>query len=539
MHSTSNNAALSAAAAASYMGFDDVSGETYPSHGSRSTQPIASREAAVSMGSCPGPVPASFDASSPASSQGNGDFASVSLPPAAFNKQGYMQDGEDQSVAQSPWSNVEHAVAVLESTQALSRLLAESILGTTAEAPALVALDVEEHDSKKLGFAALHNLEDELTSIYASKCKQFDGPVGPDLWLDMRNNALFRTRPDEEFPTFAFPPPTNEPISSGRPVRRRKRLARSAGASPSTSSSPYAPSVTSEPSHTGNAVPTAVAPPSRAPHSSNKRSRTSDVDHDLEVGPSQKRTRMNMEDVVVLQAVTTAMETYQGEAEASQGAEDERTGAMVVAHTRTMVVAACGEGSVVTGSAQDQGELGTEDVAGAALDDGALYPEAVEGASQNHDNDNDNDQTPDDPVPAPAPAPAPAPVPAPATNPAPHVKRARRTNAEIATTLVPGLTASICGFTGCGFQHHPTSGDNNRDHIKEKHYAIALLSSANQLVCGWGNCALPIAGTKMMAHIERDHIGYGYLCPVYGEDCPKHWRGSRAKDQTTHARKHR
>lgn len=116
MHSTSNNAAPSAAAA--YMGFDDVSGETYPSHGSGSAQvstscrsdhclptnaslqPIASREAAVSMGSYPGPVPASFDASSPASSQGNGDFASVSLPPAAFNKQGYMQDGEDQSVAQ-------------------------------------------------------------------------------------------------------------------------------------------------------------------------------------------------------------------------------------------------------------------------------------------------------------------------------------------------------------------------------------------------------------------------------------------------------
>lgn len=116
MHSTSNNAAPSAAAA--YMGFHDVSGETYSSHGSGSTQvstscrsnhclptnaslqQIASREAAVSTGPYPGPVPTSLDASSPASSQGNGYLASVSLPPAAFNKQGCMQDGEDQSVAQ-------------------------------------------------------------------------------------------------------------------------------------------------------------------------------------------------------------------------------------------------------------------------------------------------------------------------------------------------------------------------------------------------------------------------------------------------------
>lgn len=415
-------------------------------------------------------------------------------------------------------------MAVLESTQALSRLLAEAILGTTTEAPASEAFDVEEYVSKNLGFAALHNLEAEIASAYASTRNPFDGPVGPDLWLDMRNNALFRTRPDEEFPTFAFPLPTDKPISRERPIRRRKCLARSARDSPSTSS-PHAPSLASGASHAQHAVPPAVASPPRAPHSSNKRTRTSDIDHDLEVGPSHKRTRMDMGDVVVLQAVATAMETHEGEAEASQAAEDERTGAVVVA--------AGGEESVVPGSAQDQGELGTEDVAGAALDDGALYPEAVEGASQNHDND--NDQTPDDVVSVPAPAPAPAPT----TNPAPHVKRARRTNAEIATTLVPGLMPSICGFSGCGFQHHPTSGDNNRDHIKEKHYAIALLSSANQLVCGWGNCGLPTAGTKMMAHIERDHIGYGYLCPVYGEGCPKHWRGSRAKDQTTHSRKHR
>lgn len=378
-----------------------------------------------------------------------------------------------------------------------------------------------------MGFAALHNLEDELTSIYASTCKQFDGPVGPDLWLDMRNNVLFRTRPDEEFPTFAFPLPTDKPISRERPVRRRKRLARSAGDSLSTSYSSYAPGLTTGTSHTAHAVgPPAVASTPRFPNSSNKRTRTRDIDHDLEAGPSHKRTRVDMGDAVVLQAVAMAMETHEGEAEAPQAAEDERTGAMVVA--------AGGEGSVATGSfgsVQDTEEFGAEDVAGEALEGGALYPEVVEEVNQNRDND--HDQAPDHP------APVPAPVPAPATNPAPHVKRARRTNAEIATTLVPGLMPSICGFSGCAFQHHPTSGDNNRDHIKGKHYAIALLSSANQLVCGWGNCGLPFVGTKMMAHIERDHIGYGYLCPVYGVHCPKNWRGSRAKDQTTHARKHR
>ncbi|EIW55978.1 uncharacterized protein TRAVEDRAFT_50468 [Trametes versicolor FP-101664 SS1] len=526
MHSTSNIAAPSAAAA--YMGFDDVSGENYPSHGSVSAQQIASGEAAVSTGPYPGPVPASFDAPSPASSQGNRYFASVSLPPAAFNQQVRLQDGEDQSVAQSPWNNVSHAVAVLESTQALSRVLAEAILGTTTEAAASEALNIEEYDNKNLGFAALHNLENKLTSTYVLTRKPFDGPVGPDLWLDERNNVLFRTRPDEEFPTFAFPLPTDRPISLGRPVRRRKRSTRSACRLPSNASSPYAPSLESGTSHAQHAVPPAVSPLPREPHSTNKRTRTSDIDHDVEVGPLHKRTRMDMGEVVVLQEVATAMETHEGETEAPQAAEDERQGAMVVA--------VGGEGSVATGSfssVQDPEEFGAEDVAGVDLEGGASYPEAVEGASQNHENN--NDQTPDDVVSVPAPAP----VPAPATNPAPHVKRARRTNAEIATTLVPGLTASICGFTCCGFQHHPTSGDNNRDHIKEKHYAIALLSSANQLVCGWGNCGLPFAGTKMMAHIERDHIGYGYLCPVYGEDCPKHWRGSRAKDQTTHARKHR
>lgn len=410
---------------------------------------------------------------------------------------------------------------MLESTQALSRLLSEAIFGTNIERPASELVDVAEHELGCWGAAASSDLADRLESIYSSTRRPFDGPVGPDTWLDERNNALFRTRPDEEFETFAFPPPTSKPISREPPVRRRGRLARSAR-SASSSIPTNAPSLTSGPLQTRHAVSDAdVALPPPSSHWSNKRSPTSDMDQDIEATRPHKRTRTDGGEVVVLQGDATEMETQEGEPEQLQTAEAYES-------TRTMVVVADHIGPVDVAISSSNPTSGQDSVG---------TEEAIEGAEADTEaaEEADDDQTSGGSVPVPAPPPVPAP--APVLAPAPRPKRARRTNAEIATTLVPGLTASTCGFPNCGFLHRPTSGDNNRNHIKAKHYAIALLSSANPLVCGWGNCGLPFAGTQMMAHVERDHIKYGYLCPIFGEDCPDHWRGSRAKDQTTHARR--
>ncbi|EIW55971.1 uncharacterized protein TRAVEDRAFT_22366 [Trametes versicolor FP-101664 SS1] len=111
-------------------------------------------------------------------------------------------------------------------------------------------------------------------------------------------------------------------------------------------------------------------------------------------------------------------------------------------------------------------------------------------------------------------------------------KRFRRTNDQIAPTLMPGIRKMACGFPGCQKTVHPKSGETNRGHIKADHYTAAQLKSKDQLVCGWAACGKPMEGHLIMAHIEENHIGFGYKCLF--RDCPIKWKGCRAKDYSQH-----
>ncbi|EIW55970.1 uncharacterized protein TRAVEDRAFT_50460 [Trametes versicolor FP-101664 SS1] len=111
-------------------------------------------------------------------------------------------------------------------------------------------------------------------------------------------------------------------------------------------------------------------------------------------------------------------------------------------------------------------------------------------------------------------------------------KRFRRTNAEIAPTLIPGIKKKACGFPGCQKTLHPKSGENNRNHFKGVHYTVDTLNSEDLLVCRWAACGKSIKGKTMMAHIEANHIGFGYRCLV--PDCRLDWKGCRAKDHSQH-----
>lgn len=111
-------------------------------------------------------------------------------------------------------------------------------------------------------------------------------------------------------------------------------------------------------------------------------------------------------------------------------------------------------------------------------------------------------------------------------------KRFRRTNAEIAPTLIPGIKKKACGFPGCQKKLHPKSGENNRNHFKGDHYTVATLNSEDLLVCRWAACGKSMKGKTMMAHIEANHIGFGYKCLV--PDCRLDWKGCRAKDHSQH-----
>ncbi|OJT06399.1 hypothetical protein TRAPUB_2745 [Trametes pubescens] len=119
-----------------------------------------------------------------------------------------------------------------------------------------------------------------------------------------------------------------------------------------------------------------------------------------------------------------------------------------------------------------------------------------------------------------------------------NAQRPRRTNEDIAQTLIPGIRSGTCGFVGCEVTLDPKKGENNRKHIKAKHYSVTTLGSDAQVMCDWAGCGRLIRGKNMMAHTERDHIGYAYQCLVPG--CVHAWKGSRAKDWTTHMnREHR
>ncbi|OJT06400.1 hypothetical protein TRAPUB_2746 [Trametes pubescens] len=113
-----------------------------------------------------------------------------------------------------------------------------------------------------------------------------------------------------------------------------------------------------------------------------------------------------------------------------------------------------------------------------------------------------------------------------------HTQRPRRKNNDIAPTLIPGIRSGICGFSGCQVSLDPKKGENNRKHLKEKHLSNDTLGNNAELTCEWSGCGRQIEGKRMMAHIEKDHIGYAYQCLV--PRCRHAWKGSRAKDWTTH-----
>ncbi|OJT02555.1 hypothetical protein TRAPUB_6923 [Trametes pubescens] len=466
-------------------------------------QPLASRETAMSTDQDPAPIPITF---SPAIFEGNEGYASVTLPLTALHKQGQVEDAQYQTVVQSPWNNVEYAVSVIESMRAPSRLQDEvGVSDANIERPSSEAIDAGGNDKENWN---------SLESISTSTRKPFeDGWVDPSSWLHMSSNALFRPLPVECFETVALSPPT-KPFS-WRPIRRRKHKANSAHLQPSpTPSSSHAQNPTAGSSRTSHGAPTIPSDVDLLPHStrpSNKRPRACDADAAV-VSHPRKKMKSEEVQVAVLGAMATYIDAHGGEAEVLQSVEDGHSEAMAAATGHVGIVTA-GLSHYTPGPERAI----SEEAVGDALAESEAYAEAVEDVKNGH-------------FPG-------VPVPAPVTNVQQYRQRPRRTNDEIDSTLVPGIQACIYGFPGCDFELHPRSGNNNRVHVKKAHYTIAQLKSNNQLICDWDGCGISIEGNTMMVHIERDHIGYGYLCPVAG--CPYDWKGSRAKDQSLHMnRKH-
>lgn len=383
----------------------------------------------------------------------------------------------------SPWSSVEHAVAVFNATQALSHLLADVILGANTEGPALETPDVAECDKENWIADAPRDLEDSLQSIYSSTLKPFEGcSVAPSsLWL-VDPSIRITTRTPE---TVALPPPTKRSFAMDA-VRLRfpassVSVVRPAFSFPKVFSPKAAPPRISEYAQT---IPLIISQPSWLPQSpTRKRPRSSDVE-DSNVSPPHKKAKSDTD--------TVALETVPQE-RPLPGAADETT---------PIVDGPCE--SAPKPLCEVEAELDGEDT-------GDLEVPEDDTAHQ------DNATTDDAPIPLQRQAYAPRP---------------RRTNAELAQVTVPNLENKRCGVLGCTTMLCPTDGDKNRPHIKG-HHTPAQIASKASITCAWTGCGHVEKGIWMTRHVERDHIKYGYFCP-FENKCPIKWKGSRAKDQSWH-----
>lgn len=356
----------------------------------------------------------------------------------------------------SPWNSVEHAVEVFNSTQALSRLIAEVISGANTERLASEAPDVVECDKENWIADAPQDLADSLESIYSSTRKPFEGcSVAPSsLWL-VDPSIPITTRTPE---TAALPSPTKLSFTMNA-IRRKPSLPSASVVLPAVSSAQVfvpkaAPPRVSEYAQT---IPLIISGPSQLPQSPRKRPRPSDVEYS-NVLPPHKKAKSDVGEVVV-------PETVLQENSLPEVCDDETE-------------------PIGAGPSEFAPEPPRDDEAGMdGKETGDLEVPEDDTAPQDIATMND----------------APTPLHRQA-----YIPRPRRTNAELAQVTVPNLQDKKCGVLGCTKMLCPTDGEKNRPHIKGHHTPTQIASDA-PLTCAWAGCGHVEKGIWMTRHVERDH----------------------------------
>ncbi|OJT06398.1 hypothetical protein TRAPUB_2744 [Trametes pubescens] len=107
-------------------------------------------------------------------------------------------------------------------------------------------------------------------------------------------------------------------------------------------------------------------------------------------------------------------------------------------------------------------------------------------------------------------------------------KRPRRTRENVDKHKEADMPSHPCDVVGCSKVWNPYTHDENRRHL-QGHFDAGDLESDVDLVCVFDVCQEDVPGKDLLKHMEEDHIGLPYLCPIR---CG--WRSSRSSYQTQH-----
>ncbi len=107
-------------------------------------------------------------------------------------------------------------------------------------------------------------------------------------------------------------------------------------------------------------------------------------------------------------------------------------------------------------------------------------------------------------------------------------KRPRRTRENVDKHKEADMPSYPCDVVGCSKVWNPYKHDENRRHL-QGHFDAGDLESDVDLVCVFDVCQEDVPGKDLLKHMEEDHIGLPYLCPIR---CG--WRSSRSSYQTQH-----
>ncbi|KAL1938864.1 hypothetical protein VTO73DRAFT_11244 [Trametes versicolor] len=447
----------------------------------------------------------------PATSQGGNSYAPSSLSHARELEQGPMGYGQGETVFQSPYSSVEHAVAVFNSTQALSRLLSEAISCANTERPASEAPDVVECDKENWIADAPYDLEDSLKSIYASTRKPFeDCGVAPSS-LKLVDDSIRLTTYTPETIALSSPPRCS---STTNAVHREGPLPSPSDFRPAFSFAQVfgrkaAPPRISEYAQT---IPLILSQPSRLLHSPRKRLRLSEVENSGAT-PRHKKAKSNTEEVVL-----------PGSSGSYEDAPAPATTAPQTIHSAEIPTSMSDSKCPHTedGNSSDAPRQAKKAKAPRGQARATAAGQAVAKRSR-------------------------ARKAVAATRAGPP--RNRRTKAQVAAVTRTDLPKVPCPIEGYLIMFDPLTHDANRDRLKF-HYPVGALDSSESLPCLWTECMMQEGkgnrkswtktrkpGNKMITHLHQDHVGRAHTCPV--ESCTK-WASSRSGDLPQHlARNHK
>ncbi|EIW55979.1 uncharacterized protein TRAVEDRAFT_50469 [Trametes versicolor FP-101664 SS1] len=483
--------------------------------------------------------------------QGGNSYAPGLLSHAGKLEQGPMGYGQGETVFQSPYSSVEHAVAVFNWTQALSHLLSEAISCANTECPASEALDVVEYDKENWIADAPHDLENSLQLVYASTRKPFeDCGVAPSS-LKLVDDSIRLTTYTPETIALSSPPRRS---STTNAVRRERPSPSASHVRPTFSFTQVfgrkaAPPRISEYAQT---IPLILSQPSRLLHSPRKRLRSSEVD-DSGATPSHKKAKSNTEEVVLPGSsgsyedapATTAPQTIHSSEISTSMTDSKRPhtedgNSSDAPHQAKKAKAPRGQArATAAGQAVTKRSRARKAVAATRAGPPVAGPSNLPGArARRSETDMEEDSEADD---------AHASHGMEAT--AGRTKRDRRTKAQVVAVTRTDLPKVSCPIEGCLIMFDPLTHDANRDHLK-LHYPVGALDSSESLLCLWTECMMQEGkgkrkwwtktrkpGNKMITHLHQDHVGRAYTCPV--ESCTK-WASSRSGDLPQHlARNHK